>query len=83
MLDPLKSHYRTLLDLDESWPVTNMSLDVAEKRVTIALEFVGAERFIPNVELNRFVERRWFGVARLQVVGCDLASACPQNGLEQ
>ena len=41
MLDPLKSRYRTLLGVDESWLVTNVWLDVAAKRVTIALEFIG------------------------------------------
>ncbi len=27
MLDPLKAHYTTLLGVDESWLVTNVSLD--------------------------------------------------------
>ena len=40
MLDPLKSHYTALLGVDESWLITNVSLDVAAKRVTIALEFI-------------------------------------------
>ena len=33
------------------------------------------------VELNRFVERRWFGVARLQAVGCDLAKTVAECGV--
>ena len=40
-MDTLKSHYRSLLGLDELWVVTDVALETAEKRVTIALEFVG------------------------------------------
>jgi len=49
MLDPLKSHYRTLLGLNESWLVINVSLDVAAKRLTIALGCIGNRPFVPNV----------------------------------
>ena len=48
MLDPLKSHYTALLGVDESWLVTNVSLDVAAKRVTIALEFIGNRAVCPE-----------------------------------
>ena len=53
MLDPLKSRYRTLLGVDESWLVTNVSLDVAAKRVTIALEFVGNRAVCPECSSAR------------------------------
>ena len=45
MLDLLKAHSTTLLGLYIlEVLVTNVSLDVAETRVTIALEFVGTDR---------------------------------------
>ncbi len=48
MLDPLKTHYRTLFSLDESLLVTNVLLDGAAERVTIALEFIGDGAVCPE-----------------------------------
>ncbi len=40
-MDSLKSHYRQLLGLDDSWIVTSVNLDLVGKRVVIRLEHVG------------------------------------------
>ena len=48
LMDTLKSHYRLWLGLDELWMVTDVALETAEKRVTIALEFVGNDVSCPE-----------------------------------
>jgi transposase len=48
MQDTLKSHYALLLGLDSDWHVVSVQLAVEQKRVTIALEFVGQRAICPE-----------------------------------
>ncbi len=47
-MDALKSHYRQLLGLDESWIVTSVDLDLVGKRVVIRVEHVGNALLCPE-----------------------------------
>ena len=47
-MDALKSHYRQLLVLDESWIVTSVDLDITDKQVVVRLEHVGNELVCPE-----------------------------------
>jgi transposase len=44
----LKSHYRALLGLNESWVVTEVDLSIEANRVSISLEFVGGRATCPD-----------------------------------
>lgn len=43
MLPSLEEHYGQLLGLNDQWNVSNIELDTAGQRVTIAVEFIGDE----------------------------------------
>lgn len=47
-MESLAAHYRLLLGLDESWKVSDVDLDVAAKRVSIELLFVGQQVCCPE-----------------------------------
>ena len=46
-MSELTSHYRLLLGLDQSWHVENVQLDMANKKVEIALKFGGSPLVCP------------------------------------
>jgi transposase len=63
-MNALKSHYRQLLGLDESWIVTSVDLDLAGKRVMIRLEHMGSGLVCPECSeacsmKDHAPERRW------------------------
>jgi transposase len=63
-MDRLKAHYRLLLGLDTSWNVTDVALEVDEKRVTINLEFIGSGAVCPECSrkcglMDHAPERKW------------------------
>jgi transposase len=47
-MNTLRAHYRLLLGLDASWQVSEVSLELDQKLVTISLEFIGAEAVCPE-----------------------------------
>ena len=64
MQNSLKAHYRLLLGLDKSWQVTDVSLDVAAKRVTLSLEHLGGRVVCPECSAacslkDHAEERQW------------------------
>lgn len=63
-MNTLRAHYRLLLGLDGSWRVSEVSLELDQKRVTISLEFIGAGAVCPQCSRkcslkDHAAERQW------------------------
>ena len=63
-MESLNGHYRLLLGLNDDWAVEDVDLAVAEKRVTIALMFIGERVCCPECDAecslhDHAPERQW------------------------
>jgi len=86
-MNSLKAHYRTLLGLDESWTVADVELGVPEKRVTIALEFVGECVVCPECGAecslkDHAAERQWRHLDTMQFETI-LTARAPRSSCDQ